>query len=75
MLENSVREVVEREVRPFLRTHGGDCELVGVDEDGVVKVRLTGACAHCPGAQMTIQGMVKEVLRAKIPEVKDVMAI
>lgn len=75
MFEDGIKEIIEEEVRPFLRSHGGDCEFVGVEKDGVVKVRLTGACAHCPGAQMTLQGMVKELLCSKIPNIKDVIAV
>jgi len=50
-------------------------ELVGVEEDGTVKVRLTGACKGCPMSQMTIQMGVERTLKEKIPEVKKVVAV
>jgi len=62
------------EVRPHLQLDGGDVELVDV-EDGVVKVRLTGACAGCPMSQMTLKWGVENYLKKKIPEVKSVEAV
>lgn len=62
------------EVRPHLQVDGGDVELVGI-EDGVVKVRLTGACAGCPMSQMTLKWGVENYLKKKIPEVKSVEAV
>lgn len=68
-----MREKVEEvlgEIRPSLQADGGDIELVDVDEQtGVVKVKLQGACAGCPMAQMTLQMGVERVLKSKIPEV------
>jgi len=69
-----MREKVEaaiNEIRTMLQTHGGDIELVDV-QDGVVKVRLRGACAGCPGAQMTLKMGVERRLKERIPEVKRV---
>jgi Fe-S cluster biogenesis protein NfuA len=72
-----MREKVEAaigKIRPMLQADGGDIELVDVEE-GVVKVRLQGACAGCPGAQMTLRmGVEKEVKKA-VPEVKRVEAV
>jgi len=62
------------EVRPHLQVDGGDVELVAI-EDGVVKVRLTGACAGCPMSQMTLKWGVENYLKKKIPEVKSVEAV
>ncbi|MFQ5869450.1 MAG: NifU family protein [Candidatus Zixiibacteriota bacterium] len=62
-------------IRAYLQADGGDVELVGVEEDGTVKVRLTGACKGCPMSQMTIQMGVERSLKEKIPEVKKVVAI
>lgn len=68
-----MREKVEEvlgEIRPSLQADGGDIELVDVDEQtGVVKVKLQGACAGCPMAQMTLQMGVERILKSKIPEV------
>ena len=62
-------------IRAYLQADGGDVELVGVEEDGTVKVRLTGACKGCPMSQMTIQMGVERSLKEKIPEVKKVVAV
>lgn len=68
-------EAVIGEIRPFLQADGGDIELVEVTDDGVVKVRLQGACAGCPGAQMTLKMGVERKLKEAIPEVKEVVAV
>lgn len=62
------------EVRPHLQVDGGDVELVGV-EDGVVKVKLKGACAGCPMSQMTLKWGVENYLKKKVPGVKSVEAV
>ncbi len=62
-------------IRAYLQADGGDVELVEVEEDGTVKVRLTGACRGCPMSQMTIQMGVERSLKEKIPEVKKVVAV
>ena len=62
------------EIRPQLQAHGGDIELIGV-KDGVVTVKLTGACAGCSMAQMTIKMGVERHLKTKIPGVKRVDAV
>ena len=72
--EEKVREVIES-VRPALQGHGGDIELVGTDDDNTVKVRLQGACQGCPGAAMTMRMGVERILRERVPEVKEVIAV
>jgi Fe-S cluster biogenesis protein NfuA len=62
------------EVRPALQMDGGDVELVGI-EDGVVQVRLLGACGGCPMATMTLVGFVEERLRARVPEIRQVVSV
>jgi len=62
-------------IRAYLQADGGDVELVGVEDDGTVKVRLTGACKGCPMSQMTLQMGVERTLKEKIPEVKKVVAV
>ncbi|MGE5236472.1 MAG: NifU family protein [Acidobacteriota bacterium] len=62
------------EVRPALQMDGGDVELVGVDE-GVVRVRLLGACGGCPMATMTLVGFVEERLKLRVPEVRQVVSV
>ena len=71
------REDVEKalaELRPQLQADGGNIELVDI-EGGVVKVRLTGACAGCPMSQMTLQWGVERYLKKKLPEINKVEAI
>jgi len=75
LLKNKVMKAIE-ELRPYLQADGGDIELADVDEDnGVVKVRLKGACVGCPMAQSTLQLGVEQFLKKKIPEIKWVEAV
>ena len=73
-----MREKVEKAlegIRPYLRFDGGDIELLDVTADGVVKVRLLGACGGCPFSQYTLQMRVEERLKEEVPEVKKVEAV
>lgn len=72
--EEKVKNIIEA-IRPNLQTHGGDIELIGTDDDKNVKVRLQGACSGCPGAQMTLKMGIERLLREKVPEVKEVIAV
>ena len=67
-------EAVLARVKPALQADGGDVELVDVSE-GVVKLRLKGACSGCPMAAMTLQRGIERVLKEQIPEVKEVVAV
>ena len=69
-----VSEVIDS-IRPMLQNDGGDIELVGIDEDKTVRVRLQGACRGCPGAQMTLKMGVERLLKQRVPEVKEVVAV
>lgn len=69
-----VEEVINR-VRPYLQRDGGDVQLMDVTEDNVVKVKLTGACGHCPMSMMTLKGGIEAELRKTIPELKAVEAV
>ncbi|MRR57768.1 MAG: NifU family protein [Deltaproteobacteria bacterium] len=60
-------------IRPALQADGGDVELVEVTEDGVVKVKLTGACGHCPMSTMTLKMGIEKTLKQKVPGVKEVV--
>lgn len=62
-------------VRPYLQNDGGDVELVSVEEDGTVKVRLTGACGGCPMAGQTLKQGVERIVKEEVPEVKEVVAV
>ena len=74
----TLREKVESalaKVRPSLQADGGDVELVDVDESGVVKVNLQGACAGCPMSQMTLKMGIEKILKQNVPEVTSVEAV
>jgi Fe-S cluster biogenesis protein NfuA len=70
-MKEKVEKVIEQ-IRPNLQADGGDIELVEVTADGVVKVKLQGACHGCPGAAMTLKMGVERLLKANVPEVKSV---
>lgn len=68
-MKEKVVEVLNK-IRPSLQADGGDVELVEITDDGVVKVRLQGACAGCPMSQMTLKNGIERILKEEIPEVK-----
>lgn len=73
-----MKEKVEQalaKIRPALQADGGDVELVEVGEDGVVKVRLKGACGGCPMSQLTLKMGIERILKKDVPEVKAVEAV
>ena len=63
------------QIRPFLQRDGGDIECVEITEDNIVKVRLQGHCAGCPGATMTIKGVVERLIKEAYPEIQAVEAV
>jgi Fe-S cluster biogenesis protein NfuA len=67
-------EAALAKVRPMLLADGGDVQLVDVT-DGVVKVKLTGACGGCPMATMTLKGGIERALKEEVPDVKEVVAV
>ena len=71
-MKEKVEEVLDK-IRPSLVADGGNVELVEV-KDGIVKVKLTGACAGCPMSTMTLKNGIEQILRQEIPEVKEVVA-
>ncbi|SDO08078.1 NifU family protein [Desulfonauticus submarinus] len=74
MLKNKVEEVLDK-VRPMLQADGGDVELVEVTDNGIVKVKLQGACHGCPMAQMTLKNGIERLLLKEIPSLKGVEAV
>lgn len=72
-IENKVKETLE-EIKPRIQADGGDIELVGV-ENGIVKVRLKGACVGCPMSALTLKQGVESFIRKKIPQIKSVEAV
>ncbi len=71
MLKERVESVLDK-VRPMLQRDGGDVVLVDVQDDGIVKVRLTGACSGCPMSTMTLKNAIEETIKKEIPEIKAV---
>ena len=72
-MKEKIEETLAK-IRPALQADGGDVELVGVDE-GVVSLKLTGACSGCPMASMTLKMGIERVLKGQVPEVKEVVAV
>lgn len=70
-MKEQVQEVLNK-LRPFLQRDGGDVELVDIDEDGVVKVRLTGACGTCPSSTITLKAGIERALLEEVPGVKEI---
>ncbi len=62
-------------IRPWLKADGGDVELISIEKDGIVKVKLTGACGSCPMSQMTLKMGVGRMLKKEVPEIKDIEAV
>lgn len=74
-LRERVAAVIER-LRPFVQSDGGDVELVEInEEDGIVFVRLKGACSSCPSSIYTLQLGIENEIRLEVPEVKQVVAL
>jgi len=73
LMREKVQSALDK-IRPTLQKDGGDVVLVGVSEDGVVTVQLTGACKGCPMSQMTLKNGIEKFLKAEIPEIKSVEA-
>lgn len=74
MLEEKVRAALDQ-VRPSLQADGGDVEYVSMTDDGVVSVKLTGACGGCPMAEMTLKMGIEKFLKKEVPEIKEVVGV
>lgn len=74
MLKDQIEDALNK-VRPSLQADGGDVEFVDVDEDGVVKVRLIGACGGCPMSQMTLKMGIEKILKQNVPQINSVEAV
>ena len=70
--KNQVSKVIDQ-LRPALQADGGDVEILSVEDDGTVKVALQGHCRGCPYSQMTIKNGIEQLLKEKIPQVKQVV--
>ena len=74
MEKEKIQEVINK-IRPQLQADGGDVELVEVSEQGIVKVRLKGACGSCPMSQMTLKMGIEKFLKQQLPEVVSVESV
>ncbi len=74
MLREKIEDALNK-VRPSLQADGGDVEFVDVDENGVVKLRLTGACGGCPMSQMTLKMGIEKILKQNVPEIESVESV
>ena len=72
-MKEEIQKAIDK-IKPMLQADGGDVELVDY-EDGVVKVRLQGACAGCPMSQMTVKNGIERMLKQEVPEVKSVESV
>lgn len=73
-MEQNIIEAIAQ-IRPYLQRDGGDIEFVELTEDNIVKVRLQGHCAGCPGATMTIKGVVERLIKEAYPEIQSVETV
>ncbi|MEK7159236.1 MAG: NifU family protein [Patescibacteria group bacterium] len=73
-MKDKVQKIIEK-IRSMLQMDGGDIELVEITDDLTVKVRLKGACGHCPMSQITLKKGVEAAIKKEIPEIKEVVAI
>lgn len=73
-MKEEVQKAIEK-VRPGLQADGGDVELVDVTDDGIVKVKLTGACHGCPMSQMTLKMGIEKIVKQQVPSVKEVVSV
>lgn len=73
-MKEQIEQALDK-IRPALQRDGGDIELIEVEENGIVKVRLTGACSGCPMSQMTLKQGVERIVKQLVPEVKAVESV
>jgi Fe-S cluster biogenesis protein NfuA len=73
-MKEKVKAAIEK-IRPMLKADGGDVELIDVSDDGIVQVRLQGACSGCPMSQMTLKNGIERVIKQEVPEVKAVESV
>ena len=74
MIKEKVEEALNK-VRPSLQADGGDVQLIDVDDNGVVKVKLKGSCAGCPMSQMTLKMGIEKILKQNVPEIARVESV
>jgi len=72
-MKEKVQKAIDK-IRPNLQADGGDVQLIDVSDDGIVKVKLLGACHGCPMSQMTLKNGIERFLKSEIPEVREVIS-
>jgi len=75
VLRQRIEAVLDEQVRPGLRADGGDVEVVGIDDDRIVQVRMIGACQGCPSSIMTLTFGIESALKSRIPEIRFLEAV
>jgi len=73
-MKEKVQAAIDK-IRPMLKADGGDVELIDVSADGVVQVRLQGACSGCPMSQMTLKNGIERIIKQEVPGVKTVESV
>ena len=73
-MKEQVQKALDK-VRPGLQADGGDVELIDVSPEGLVKVKLTGACHGCPMSQMTLKMGIEKILKQQVPSVREVVSV
>ncbi|MGD9367270.1 MAG: NifU family protein [Desulfobacteraceae bacterium] len=73
-MKEKIQAAIDK-IRPMLKADGGDVELINVSEDGIVQVRLQGACSGCPMSQMTLKNGIERIIKKEVPEVKAVESV
>jgi Fe-S cluster biogenesis protein NfuA len=74
-LRERIEAVLDQHIRPGLRADGGDVEVVGIDDDKIVQVRMQGACQGCPSSTMTLTMGIEATLKALVPEIRFLEAV
>jgi len=75
-MREKVEKIIKSDIEPMLKEDGGGIELIDVDEkEGIVKVKLQGACTSCPFSEMTLKNLVEQTLKSKIPEIKKIESV
>ena len=72
-MREQIEKVIEEDINPYLEMHAGGCELIDVDAEGVVTLRLHGGCSGCPSSQITLFNGILPIFKDKIPEIKDII--
>ncbi len=74
-LKQRIEAILDQHIRPGLRADGGDVQLVGIDADNIVQVRMQGACQGCPSSTMTLTMGIESTLKSHIPEIRFLEAV